>query len=132
MVVEISLIAVACSRAPVACWLAAACSSADELCTCPMAAPIWRDSEIVRRKASRVATSTAHPPIAIIDRIAVVADAVDAVIPSCNRRFSCSTKLSTPRVRATRLGVTCSVNVRAIASSGVPEARWDETRSTTA
>ena len=33
IVVVISLIAVACSLAPVACWFAAACSSADELCT---------------------------------------------------------------------------------------------------
>ena len=44
IVVVISVIAVACSLTPVACWLAAACSSADELCTWPTAVPICRFS----------------------------------------------------------------------------------------
>ena len=42
IVVLISLIAVACSFDPVACCVAAACSSADELCTWPTAVPICR------------------------------------------------------------------------------------------
>ena len=40
MVVVISFIAVACSLAPAACWLAAACSSDEELCTWETALPI--------------------------------------------------------------------------------------------
>jgi hypothetical protein len=40
MVVVISFMAVACSLDPVACWLAAVCSSPHELWTCWTAAPI--------------------------------------------------------------------------------------------
>ena len=40
IVVVISAMAVACSRSPVACWVAAACSSVDEVCTCVTAPPI--------------------------------------------------------------------------------------------
>ena len=63
IVVVISLIAVACSFAPVACWLAAACSSADELWIRPIALPILFVSEAtVNQPITATRTIPIRPP----------------------------------------------------------------------
>jgi hypothetical protein len=75
--VAISLIAVACSRDPDACWLAAAWSSADELCTWPTAPLIWRPTD--RVIAQPIAATTMTPAKLPHRMIAMVHCALDLV-----------------------------------------------------
>ena len=70
IVVLISVIAVACSLAPDACWLAAACSSVDELRTWPTAEPICIDSELVMNQPiAPTAMVPSNPPHRMIDMV---------------------------------------------------------------
>jgi hypothetical protein len=66
MVVDTSLRQVAASRAPVACLLAVVRNSAEELCTCCTAVPIWRESA----RVSSTAVARANNAVATVRLIA--------------------------------------------------------------
>ncbi len=74
----ISFIAVACSLAPVACCVAAACSSADELCMRPTDEPTWRVSARVMKNAIPIESVSAASVIRISARMPWVAESLDA------------------------------------------------------
>ncbi len=74
----ISFIAVACSFAPVACWLAAACSSADELCTRPTDAPTWRVRPRVMKDAIPIDRNSTIAVIRASAQMLCVAESVEA------------------------------------------------------
>jgi hypothetical protein len=97
MVVVISDIAVACSLAPVACWLAAACSSADELCTWRTAEPICSVSERVMSVPTTIMSSSASPvPHKMVWR---AVDAADSTSSERCRKSSCSSPSISFRMR---------------------------------
>ncbi len=86
MVVLISLMADACCLVPAACCVAAACNSADELCTRPTAAPncVVSEREVyVAAPAKSSRQMTVHPTIA-----ALVLPTVVSTSPA--RRSSCT------------------------------------------
>ena len=64
----ISAIAVACSLAPDACWLAAACNSVEELRTWPTAEPICSDSDARDQPADHAHGERAEQPAPQDDR----------------------------------------------------------------
>lgn len=93
--VVISVMAVACSRDPAACWLAAACSSVEELWMCWMADPIWWE-----RARDSVTASVRAASAARIAMIATSVTAKDAASLASRRadsskRFSRSLKAVT-------------------------------------
>ncbi len=133
MVVVISVIAVACSFAPVACWPAAACSSDEELWTWRTAVEIWRPRTRASRSESTAAAPTASAASSTTTRVARAASAVASSRSWASSRSSKERKARIEAFRVSRSGrtsrsraapVTCmdrSVALRAMIDSSP---RW--------
>ena len=102
MVVVISLIAVACSRAPVACCVAVVCSSAEELETSCTAEPIWRESSLVNVIARKTVSTTTKPAITSTSLVAEVAASLEAFSPIVQQLFFPAGKIIHPFIEAAR------------------------------
>ena len=95
-----------------ACWLAAACSSADELCTCWTAAPIWLASERVMTNPAPVTSRRqSSVPSRMVARAFAAARRPPRPRAVSRSRSSWSIRPEAPQVVHRRLSLVCRADL---------------------